>query len=124
MARVITFDALVRLLRQPDKRIYIKLQNFKKPWIANYGEIPKFINKADNDPWDVIVPGYPRLETTKSFRIKELLGVYKLPNGNHKLIVDIYDELYQDKNRIRMDMNKFKKKYQERTKLLGNIIYF
>jgi inorganic pyrophosphatase len=124
MARVIAFDALVRLLRQSDKRIYVKLQDFKKPWIANYGEIPKFINKADNDPWDVIIPGYPRLETTKSFRIKELLGVYKLPNGNHKLIIDIYDELYQDKARIRSDVNKFKKKYEERTKLLGNIIYF
>ena len=100
------------------------MQNFKKPWISNYGEIPNLINKADDDPWDVIVPGYPRLETSKNFRIKELLGVYKLPNGNHKLIIDIYDELHQDRGRVRTDMKKFKSKYEERTKLLGNIIYF
>ena len=46
MARVITFDALVRLLRQPDKRIYIKLQNLNTSWIANYGEIPQTLIEA------------------------------------------------------------------------------
>ncbi len=101
------------------------MQHFNRPFISNYGEIPSLINAADGDPWDVLIPGYPRLETSRKFRLKELLGIYKLPDGNHKLIVDIHDRLlHQDKCMIKDEIEKFKAKYEKRTKLHGSIIYF
>ena len=124
MAKILTFKSIFGLLNNKRNKVYVKLQYFKKPFVSNYGEIPKYINNADKDPWDVIVPGYPRLETSKQFRIKELIGIYKLPDGNHKLIIDIYDTLYQDKNKIRKEIDMFKKKYEQKTKLVGQIIYF
>lgn len=125
MGRLITFYSLVKLITNSNKPIHVRLENFKRPFISNYGEIPEYINAADNDPWDIIIPGYPPLETNKSFKIKEFLGVYKLPNGNHKLIIDIHDTLFhQDKERIKREVEIFKKKYEARTKLVGNIVYF
>ena len=34
--------------------------------LKHYGEIPKTINKADGDPWDVAVPGYNSLPIGKN----------------------------------------------------------
>lgn len=125
-SRVIRYNALVRILRDPGRRVYVKFEKFgRRRWINNYGEIPRYINSADGDPWDVIVPGYPMLETNKSFRLKELLGVYRLPNGNHKLIVDIYDNLFvQDKSCIRAEVENYKRKYEAHTGLRGSVVYF
>lgn len=126
MTNIIAYNNLLKILKDPTKKIFVILQRFGRgKWINNYGEIPKYINAADGDPWDILVPGYPMMETTRSFRLKELLGVYQLPNGNHKLIIDIYDTmLSQDKSRIRTDIIDYKRKYEARTGLRGKIIYF
>lgn len=126
MTNIIAYNNLLKILKDPAKKIFVILQRFGRgKWINNYGEIPKYINAADGDPWDILVPGYPMMETTRSFRLKELLGVYQLPNGNHKLIIDIYDTmLSQDKSRIRTDIIDYKRKYEARTGLRGKIIYF
>ena len=93
-------------------------------FIKNYGEIPSYVNRADGDPWDVIVPGYPKLETDKPMKLKKLLGVYTLPNGNHQLIVDVQTSHKKDKNKFYKDVTSFQRKYEKHTKLVGSVIYF
>ena len=83
-----------------------------------------YINQADGDPWDVIVPGYTRMDVDTPIRFKKLLGVYTLPNGNHKLIIDIYTSLKKDMEKFERDIKLFKQRYEKRTKLIGSIIYF
>jgi len=102
----------------------VVLEKRNKSFIKNYGEIPIFINRADGDPWDVIVPGYPKLETDKPIKLKKLLGVYTLPNGNHKLIVDVQTPHVKDYPKSYKDVLAFQKKYEKHTKLAGSVIYF
>ena len=62
----------------------------------NYGEIiskyekQQMINPADNDPWDVFAPGYNfKLKYNKRYKIKEILGIFLLNNGNHKIAIRV-----------------------------------
>ena len=83
----------------------------------NYGELPGTINKADGDPWDVIVPGYDKLERNKLLRIKKIEGIIFLSNGNHKLIYDIYHDQKRSKhwkNQIKTYATKYKKFMQKK----------
>ena len=121
--KAISFINICKLLfKKPN--IKIKLEKRRKPFIKNYGEIPNYINNADGDPWDILVPGYPILKTNKSFEFKELLGVYMLPDGNHKLIIDIDASLNQNKGNVKKDVLNFKRKYEKHTGMKGSIIYF
>jgi inorganic pyrophosphatase len=66
--------------------------------VKNYGEIRNikninetYINKADGDPFDVFVPGYNRkLKLDTSYKVKNILGIFWLKNGNHKIAVGLY----------------------------------
>ena len=124
-ARLVSFSRLFRYLnRQNRQDVYIVLEKRKNGFINNYGEIPIFINRADGDPWDVIVPGYPKLVTDKPIKLKKLIGVFTLPDGNHKLIVDVYTPYKKDYSKLYKDVSIFKKKYENLTKLTGSVIYF
>ena len=90
----------------------------------NYGEIPGYFNQADKDPWDVVVPGYTyKLPTGTKYKITGLRGVYMLPNGNHKLLVDI-EHRKSEMNDIKKDMFFYKRKYENFTKLRGSLVFF
>lgn len=108
------------------KPIYVVLErrNNQRKWgTANYGEMPQFINAADGDPWDVVVPGYPTLQYDEPYKFKKLLGVYVLPNGNHKLIVDVYCGTKQDRDIVKSQMKKYQSTYEKHNKISGNIFY-
>lgn len=123
--RSIPFSRLFRYLnRQNRQDVYVVLEKRNKRFINNYGEIPVFINEADGDPWDVIVPGYPKMETDKPIKLKKLIGVYTLPNGNHKLIIDVHTSHKKDYSKIYKDVSKFQKRYENHTNLTGSVIYF
>jgi len=124
-SRPITFSHLFKYLNRPKRQdVFVVLEKRNKSFIKNYGEIPIFINRADGDPWDVIVPGYPKLETDKPIKLKKLLGVYTLPNGNHKLIIDVQIPHKKDYPKSYKDVLSFQKKYEKHTKLAGSVIYF
>jgi len=90
----------------------------------NYGEIPGFINPSDRDAWDIIVPGYRQLPTNVTYIFDKLIGVFMLPNGNHKLIIDIKDNnQYKENRNIIDEMRMYQRKYQEFTKLRGRLIF-
>lgn len=58
---------------------------------TNYGEIPGMYNAADGDPWDVFTPGQTRrLQRGTPYKVKRILGVVKVENGNHKIAVELY----------------------------------
>lgn len=121
---MIKFQNLYKILKNPKRPpVYVVLEKRRRKFINNYGEIPKYINRADGDPWDVIVPGYPKLTVGEPFKFKKLLGVYALPNDNHKLIVDVYTDMERI-TPIEKDVLKFKKMYEEHTKLKGCVIFF
>ena len=122
--RTVPFHVLYRTLVVPRRGVQVVMEHRKNKFINNYGELPQFINGADGDPWDVIVPGYATLEYGKPYRFKKLMGVYALPDGNHKLIVDVYTDHERDVSKIQRQVKKFQKRYEEHTKLKGSVLYF
>lgn len=108
--------------------IKVKLENRPKKYMFgtnNYGELVGFINKSDGDRWDVIVPGYKSLSINKLYKFKNLEGVILLPNGNHKLIIDIYT-IYK-RNSIKKQLKEienYRDKYEKIVKIKGCIIMF
>lgn len=121
-----SFPRLFGILTGPnrEKPVYVRLENPKRKFTNNYGDMPQFINKADKDPWDVIVPGYVSLDYNKSYKFKNLLGVYALPNGNHKLIIDVYSDYEREPHKIKNHVKDFTKKYEKHTKLKGSVLFF
>lgn len=91
----------------------------------NYGEILHTINPADGDPWDIIVPGYEKLEIDKEYIIKKLEGVIEMPNGNHKLIVDIFTNNIRFNNKhILNEIYTYRRLYNRICKKRGTVIIF
>lgn len=87
--------------------------------VENYGEIPGMINKADGDPWDVFAPGYRKeLKKNGGYKIKDIVGVYVLENGNNKLAIRVYANGYDEKKAER-DIKTYCKKYTGYTKIKG-----
>ncbi len=121
----ISFKNLFRYVNRKNRKdIFVIIEKTHKPFINNYGEIPGYINAADGDPWDIIVPGYPQLDTYKPIKLKKLLGVYTIPNGNHKLIIDVHSKYNKDEKMFRREINTFRKKYEKHNNILGSVIYF
>lgn len=69
---------------------YCVFENRKRFPFKNYGEIPNTCNPADGDPWDIFAPGYhKKIPREKLYKIKKIIGVYWLENGNHKIAVRV-----------------------------------
>lgn len=76
----------------------------------NYGDIPLLINAADDDPWDVLVPGLPDTLPIGTYVIDDLLGYVHVENGNHKLCIRITDANY-DEDRARCEISNYIRTY-------------
>ena len=94
----------------------------------NYGELPSFINRADGDPWDVVVPGYENaLPTNTSFAVASVIGWLQLENGNDKLFVRLkraprgyrFNAL-----RARRECQRYSKTYMKTLNLDGELQYW
>lgn len=84
---------------------------------SNYGEIPCLINDADGDPWDIFTPGMTRrLNTSKMYRVKRVIGVVVLENGNHKIAVELFVPGF-DPTRVDADVEEYMKKYSKFTRV-------
>ena len=120
------FPKLFSTLTSPCNRRseYVRIENHKRKFTNNYGELPQFMNKADNCPWDVIVPGYVSLDYNKKYLFKNLIGIYTLPNGNHKLIIDVYSDHKRHPYKIKGHVQEFKNNYENHTKLKGSVLFF
>ena len=115
---------LTTMLRNIKSRpLIIKLDSLphKKLWIPNYGELVGFKNHSDGDCWDVLVPGYPQLNRQDTYYSKELLGIYYLPNENHKLIIDIFHEEHKRSKQWINEVIGYQKKYEKYNNIKGDL---
>ena len=125
MPNSVQFSHLYHILRhQLRNEIYVNIDKTHKKFITNCGELPQFGNKVASNPWSVIIPGYRPLTPYKKYRVKELLGVYTTPSGNHRLIIDVHTGVRRDVSTIHRDVERFQKKYENHTNLQGSVLYF
>jgi hypothetical protein len=79
--------------------------------VKNYGDCPGLWNKADGDPWDVVVPGYDkRLAFKTPFKVTEVIGALFMKNGNHKTFVKISESGF-DNDRCSEDIRTYVMNY-------------
>ena len=113
---ILTSELFCKLESRPSKYMF---------GTKNYGEILNTINHADGDAWDIIVPGYETLEINKQFKIKKLEGIIEMPNGNHKLIVDIFtDNIRFKKKQILDEIFTYRRLYNRICKKRGKVIIY
>ena len=120
--RSINFNQMVNILGT--RPVYCRLENRPKKYkfgTKNYGEVFKYVNPADGDRWDVIVPGYCNLPINKRFKVRSLEGVFLLENGNHKLIIDI-DSTYNRNDHFWQEITDYVRNYKARSKLRGKLL--
>ena len=106
------------------KSLYLVLEKRPKKYmfgVANYGDIPKYINPADGDPWDVIIPGKKTLPLGKKFRIRNIYGMIHMKNGNHKLIVSVYNNKC-DIDAMKNQLVRYAKLYQKQTHIPARFV--
>ena len=86
----------------------------------NYGDIPGLLNRADSDPWDCFAPGYEFRELTigKKYKIKDIMGYYKLKNGNHKIAIQVYVPGF-DKDKAKREIMNYCDKYTKGVRVEG-----
>ena len=86
----------------------------------NYGDIPGLLNRADSDPWDCFAPGYEFRELTigKKYKIKDIIGYYKLKNGNHKIAIQVYVPGF-DKDKAKREIKNYCDKYTKGVRVEG-----
>lgn len=85
----------------------------------NYGEITgsRMRNRADGDNWDIVCPGYPVLPR-KEYRLKDIEGIIFLPNGNHKIVVDVHTTHKRySKKAQEAEIKRYMKNYTKYTKI-------
>ena len=88
----------------------------------NYGDIPGFYNKSDGDPWDVFAPGYSYvLSTSRLYKIKDIIGVLFLENGNHKIAVRLHVPNYDEKKAMR-EIHEYCSQYTKKQGMRGKYV--
>ena len=82
--------------------------------VINNGEIIEYINRADNDPWDVVIPGYSRrINPGNEYISNDIIGILYLSTGNHKIFMRIEEKRYGGYNRGKSerDVKRYCKNY-------------
>lgn len=121
-----SFEFVLNKLFSNPQSVYCVFENRPKKYrfgTLNYGEIPKWYNHADGDPWDVFAPGYNRyLKYNTPYQIEKIIGVFVLENGNHKIAVRLKD-VPLDSHKFEKDIiNKYTKNYTKYTKVCGKYV--
>jgi hypothetical protein len=83
-------------------------------WYPNYGHFLGFINIADDMGWDIYAPGFENQVRPGVYRVKSILGVLKLKNGNDKICVELDLPEYNEELVISQILD-FKEYYQNDT---------
>ncbi len=90
---------------------------------TNYGEIPNIFNRADDCGWDIIAPGYEKLEIEKEKKISSIYNVLILQNGNHKVVVKLENENNYCAKKAAQEMQLFSKTYYKHTRVRCKWLY-
>jgi hypothetical protein len=85
----------------------------------NHAEFIKYLNPHDNCLWDAIIPGYrKKLKGGGRYNTTDIIGVYYLANGNHKIAVKIDKDGY-DSNKSKKDIVRYIKSYKKKIPVYG-----
>ena len=115
----INYEKMLEIIKKNKKGVKIRIENRKKNNGYDYGfkcchgEIVNYINPADGDPWDVIFMGYDTIDFKYDEIIysNQLVGVIEINNGNHKLLFRKPYKRGFSEERLKKDVNKFKRNY-------------
>lgn len=116
-----TLDEVLRQLSARKLRVVFEDRHPRYCFgVKNYGEARGTRNPADGDPFDVFAPGYARrLPFGKPYVCKEVLGVFELTNGNHKIAVRLFVP-GADEKRIGDEISAYCKRYTRFTRKEGS----
>jgi inorganic pyrophosphatase len=90
----------------------IKIEKGRKMFtIENVGEVPGLWNRADGDPWDVMICGTKKLDTEKEYTVEFIEGILFMSNGNHKIFISVNEEECEDENKKNDQINDYISKY-------------
>jgi len=79
----------------------------------NHAEFISYMNKSDNDAWDIIVPGYSvNLPKDRYFMSNNIIAVYELPNNNNKFFMKINYPGYNEEKALK-EINTYVKNYEK-----------
>lgn len=88
----------------------------------NYGEVSGLRNRADGDLWDVFAPGYDhKLKLQHPYLVKDIIGLFHLNNGNHKIAVRLFVPGY-DEVRAQREIQTYCRRYSRSTGKKGQWI--
>jgi hypothetical protein len=118
--KYIKIEKLLKIMKKGGVKIVIEDRGgWYEYGVINNGEIIEYINRADNDPWDVVIPGYsirikPDNEYISSFN--DIIGIFYLSSGNHKIFMRIEETRYggYDIKKSKRDVNRYCKNYIDR----------
>jgi len=113
----IKIEKLLKVIRKGGVKIVIEDRDgWYEYGVINNGEIIEYINKSDNDPWDVVMPGYSRrIKPGNEYISNDIIGILYLSSGNHKIFMRIEEKRYggYDRRKSERDVKKYCKKYIE-----------
>jgi len=116
---------LKRIFREPVKIIIEhRVKNRQQTYgIINHYEIEGYTNPADGDFWDVVIPGYSHKIRTTEFYTNDVIGVFILESGNHKIFMKINYPGYNSQKSHR-DILKYCEEYIRINNIKGKMVYF
>lgn len=114
-----------RIFRDPVKIIIEhRVKNRQHTYgIINQYEIEGYTNPADGDFWDVVIPGYSHKIRTTEFYTNDVIGIFILESGNHKIFMKINYPGYNSQ-KSRRDISKYCKEYTRINNINGKMVYF
>ena len=116
------------ILQLKEEEFYIILEDRPPKYLFgtnNYGEICNTLNTADGDPYDVIVPGYPKLVRGTKYKVKTIEGIIIMPHRNHKMIIDVHCNLQRNTlKHIRDEIFTYRRLYNRICKKRGHVMFF
>ena len=111
----IELEKLLEILSQ--KKLDIVMEDrvklgFKTYGIVNQAEFSNYLNMADGDLWDIVIPGYDFKIRKKYFSSNDIIGVCLVQNDNHKIFMRI-DHPGFCKKRAQKDIEKYLINYRQ-----------
>ena len=118
-------NIIKRIFKKPVKIIieHRRKHGYEIYGVINQYEIEGYINPADGDFWDVVIPGYSKKIRQKEFYTNDIIGVFVLESNNHKIFMRVNYPGY-NKNKSTHDISKYCKEYTQINRIKGKMVYF
>lgn len=104
--------------KRPFNTFILEIEEREPNWnygIDNHAEFIQYMNPHDNCLWDALIPGYNKiLSPNKQYIVKDIIGIYLLKNGNHKIIVKVYIPGYdpvESEKQVKLYMDTYFKRH-------------